>query len=43
MYSLDDVVYDHKFAADDVLGLDHVDKSGRSNRLGAEKAIVIKG
>lgn len=40
---LDDVVYDHKFATDDVLGLDHVDKSGRSRGLGAEKAIVIKG
>ncbi|KAG9019654.1 hypothetical protein FRB90_012000 [Tulasnella sp. 427] len=39
----DDVVYDHKFATDDVLGLDHVDKSGRSRGLGAEKAIVIKG
>ncbi|KAG8902957.1 hypothetical protein FRB99_003895 [Tulasnella sp. 403] len=39
----EDVVYDHKFATDDVLGLDHVDKSGRSRGLGAERAIVIKG
>jgi len=38
----DDVVYDHKFAPEDVLGLDHVDKSGRT-RGAAEKAIVIKG
>jgi len=39
----DDVVYEHKFAAEDVLGLDHVDKSGRSRALGAERAIVIRG
>ena len=39
----DDTIYDHKFAPEDCLGLDHVDKSGK-NRAGAgEKAIVIKG
>jgi len=38
----EDVVYDHKFAPEDVLGLDHVDKSGRTRGV-AEKAIVIKG
>jgi len=39
----DDTIYDHKFAPEDVLGLDHLDKSGK-NRLGAgEKAIVIRG
>ncbi|KAG0340089.1 hypothetical protein BG000_000719 [Podila horticola] len=27
----------------DALGLDHVDKSGRNNRIGAEKAIFIRG
>jgi len=39
----EDVVYEHKFAAEDVLGLDHVDKSGRSRALGGERAIVIRG
>jgi len=40
----DDTIYDHKFLPDDVLGLDHVDKSGRAGRTGgSEKAIVIKG
>ncbi|KAH7889278.1 hypothetical protein F5I97DRAFT_1934219 [Phlebopus sp. FC_14] len=39
----EDIIYDHKFAPEDVLGLDHVDKSGKA-RLGAsEKAIVIRG
>ncbi|KDQ18041.1 hypothetical protein BOTBODRAFT_29357 [Botryobasidium botryosum FD-172 SS1] len=40
----DDMIYDHKFLPDDVLGLDHVDRSGRAGRTGgSEKAIVIKG
>ncbi|TFY56142.1 hypothetical protein EVJ58_g7817 [Rhodofomes roseus] len=39
----DDTIYEHKFAPEDCLGLDHIDKSGRT-RIGAgEKAIVIKG
>ncbi|WFD43786.1 ubiquitinyl hydrolase 1 [Malassezia psittaci] len=28
----DDILFDHKFAPDDILGLDHVDRSGRTNR-----------
>jgi len=39
----EDTIYDHKFAPEDVLGLDHVDKSGRSRAGAGEKAIVIKG
>ncbi|KAF8921385.1 ubiquitin carboxyl-terminal hydrolase 5 [Mucidula mucida] len=39
----EDTIYDHQFAPEDVLGLDHVDKSGKT-RIGAgEKAIVIRG
>ncbi|KAF5357773.1 hypothetical protein D9756_001634 [Leucocoprinus leucothites] len=38
----DDTIYEHQFAPEDVLGLDHVDKSGRA-RTGGEKAIVIRG
>lgn len=34
----DDVLFEHKFAADDVLGIDHVDKSGRANRYGTAPA-----
>jgi len=34
----DDTLYDHKFAPEDVLGLDHLDKSGKSKNVG----IVIK-
>jgi len=34
----DDTIYDHKFAPEDVLGLDHIDKSGKSRGVG----IVIK-
>jgi ubiquitin carboxyl-terminal hydrolase 7 len=36
-----DVIYDHKFLPDDVLGLDHVDKTGRTGRIGA--AAVDRG
>ncbi|KIY50921.1 ubiquitin carboxyl-terminal hydrolase 5 [Fistulina hepatica ATCC 64428] len=39
----DDVIYDHQYAPEDVLGLDHVDKSGRSRSGAGEKAIVIRG
>lgn len=28
----DDVLYDHRFLAEDVLGIDHVDRSGRASR-----------
>jgi len=34
----EDTIYDHKFAPEDVLGLDHIDKSGKSRGVG----IVIK-
>jgi len=37
----EDTIYDHKFQPEDVLGLDHVDKSGKPRP--GEKAIVIKG
>ncbi|ORY24392.1 ubiquitin carboxyl-terminal hydrolase 5 [Naematelia encephala] len=36
----DDVLYDHKWAADDALGLDHPDK--RPNKNTAEKGIVMR-
>ena len=39
----EDIIYDHKFAPEDCLGLDHVDKSGRTRNGTGEKAIVIKG
>jgi len=39
----DDTIYDHKFAPEDVLGLDHVDKSGKTRTGTGEKAIVIRG
>ncbi|KAF7793175.1 hypothetical protein EIP86_004284 [Pleurotus ostreatoroseus] len=39
----EDTIYDHKFAPEDVLGLDHVDKSGRTRTGAGEKAIVIRG
>lgn len=39
----DDSIYDHQFAPEDVLGLDHIDKTGRTRAGGAEKAIVIRG
>jgi hypothetical protein len=38
----DDIIYDHKFAPEDCLGLDHIDKSGKTRTTG-EKAIVIRG
>jgi hypothetical protein len=39
----DDIIYDHKFAPEDCLGLDHVDKSGKARAGAGEKAIVIRG
>lgn len=39
----DDTIYEHKFMPEDVLGLDHLDKSGKSRQGNSEKAIVIKG
>ncbi|KAH8116990.1 cysteine proteinase [Phellopilus nigrolimitatus] len=39
----DDTIYDHKFAPEDCLGLDHLDKTGRTRAGAGEKAIVIKG
>lgn len=41
--AIDDNIYEHKFAPDDVLGLDHVDKSGKTRTGAGEKAIVIRG
>lgn len=40
---IDDNIYEHKFAPEDVLGLDHVDKSGKTRTGTGEKAIVIRG
>lgn len=40
---VDDVLSATILSPNDSLGLDHVDKSGRNNRLGAEKAIFIRG
>jgi ubiquitin carboxyl-terminal hydrolase 7 len=39
----DDTIYDHQFAPEDVLGLDHIDKSGKTRTGAGEKAIVIRG
>ncbi|KAI6036100.1 hypothetical protein PISMIDRAFT_10918 [Pisolithus microcarpus 441] len=39
----EDTIYDHKFAPEDCLGLDHVDRSGKARLGAAEKAIVIRG
>ncbi|ORX33688.1 hypothetical protein BD324DRAFT_666297 [Kockovaella imperatae] len=36
----DDVLYDHRWAADDALGLDHPDR--RPNKVNAEKGIVMR-
>jgi len=41
--AVDDNIYEHKFAPEDVLGLDHVDKSGKTRTGTGEKAIVIRG
>ena len=39
----EDTIYEHQFAPEDVLGLDHVDKSGKGRSGPSEKAIVIRG
>ena len=39
----EDAIYEHKFAPEDCLGLDHVDKSGKTRTGAGEKAIVIRG
>jgi len=39
----EDVIYDHKWQDGDVLGLDHIDRSGKARTGVGEKAIVIKG
>ncbi|KAI1316281.1 hypothetical protein EDD11_010189 [Mortierella claussenii] len=39
----DDILSEGEILPNDQLGLDHIDKSGRSNRLGVEKAIFIRG
>ncbi|KAG0040633.1 hypothetical protein BGZ82_000591 [Podila clonocystis] len=39
----DDILANVDLSPGDSLGLDHIDKSGRSNRLGVEKAIFIRG
>jgi ubiquitin carboxyl-terminal hydrolase 7 len=40
VHALDDVLYEHKWANEDYLGLDHIDKT--TKRSGAEKAVFIK-
>ncbi len=40
---IEDTIYEHQFAPEDVLGLDHVDKSGKTRAGAGEKAIVIRG
>lgn len=40
--SLDDTIYEHQFAPEDVLGLDHVDKSGKPRAGTGEKALTIR-
>lgn len=37
---LDDIIYDHKWAPDDALGLDHIDR--RPNKANIEKGIVMR-
>ncbi|KAF9182032.1 hypothetical protein BGZ51_005004 [Haplosporangium sp. Z 767] len=39
----DDILSEVELSDGDSIGLDHVDKSGRNNRLGPEKAIFIRG
>ena len=43
VFTIDDTIYEHQFAPEDVLGLDHVDKSGKTRSGAGEKAIVIRG
>lgn len=39
----DDTIYEHQFAPEDALGLDHFDKTGKTRAGAGEKAIVIRG
>ncbi|KAF9792792.1 cysteine proteinase [Thelephora terrestris] len=39
----EDNIYEHKFAPEDCLGLDHVDKTGKARGGAGEKAIFIRG
>ncbi|KAG6911473.1 hypothetical protein DXG01_014547 [Tephrocybe rancida] len=39
----EDTIYEHQFAPEDALGLDHFDKSGKTRAGAGEKAIVIRG
>jgi len=39
----DDTIYDHKFAPEDCLGLDHNDKSGKTRAGAGQTPIVIRG
>ncbi|KAJ7924230.1 hypothetical protein B0H13DRAFT_2230059 [Mycena leptocephala] len=39
----DDIIYDHPFAPEDTLGLDHVDRSGKPRVAGAQARLTIKG
>jgi ubiquitin carboxyl-terminal hydrolase 7 len=39
---IDDTIYEHQFAPEDVLGLDHVDKSGKPRSGVGEKALTIR-
>ncbi|KAF8959015.1 hypothetical protein BDZ97DRAFT_1839371 [Flammula alnicola] len=38
----EDTIYEHQFAPEDVLGLDHVDKSGKPRSGVGEKALTIR-
>lgn len=38
----EDEIHNHKFTNSHYLGIDHMDKTGKSNRGGLEKAIVIR-
>ncbi|KAJ7219761.1 hypothetical protein C8J57DRAFT_1440421 [Mycena rebaudengoi] len=39
----DDTIYDHPFAPGDVLGLDHLDKSGKWRAAGGQTPLTIRG
>lgn len=43
-HNLDDYkLSDHQFGQEDSLGLDHIDRTGRVNRIGLEKPLSIRG
>ncbi|KAJ7030553.1 hypothetical protein C8F04DRAFT_1222353 [Mycena alexandri] len=39
----DDIIYDHPFTPEDVLGLDHADRSGKPRVAGAQTRLTIRG